>query len=134
MQPHHDSLYFRLALVAVLLVGLILPKSASAAPTWTAVASMNIARYAHTATLLPNGKVLITGGIDASGGYLISSEVYDPSDNTWTQVASLSTNRYAHTATLLLNGKVLVVGGYNGDRVASTELYDPVATRNVSMV
>ena len=78
--------------------------------TWTTVASMNIARYSHTATLLPNGKVLVTGGYN--GSLVSTSEVYDPQTNEWTNVAPLNTARDYHTATLLPNGTVLVAGGY----------------------
>jgi hypothetical protein len=95
------------------------------ANTWTVVASMNTAHYAHTATLLPNGKILITGGYDGSN-YIPSAEVYDPELNTWTVVASMSNGRYVHTATLLPSGKVLVVGGYDGSNyLSSVEMYDP---------
>ena len=92
---------------------------------------MNIARYFHTATLLPNGKVLVTGGI-VTGGSTKTAELYDPSANTWTLIASMTTNRSVHSATLLPNGKVLVAGGFAGNplvspanALASAELYDP---------
>ena len=67
------------------------------------------ARSSHTATLLPNGKVLVAGGGD--GGAIASAELYDPASGTWTATGSLLTERFDHTATLLPNGKVLVVGG-----------------------
>ena len=75
-----------------------------------ATGSLNTARSCHTATLLPNGKVLVAGGVDTSGP-LISAELYDPASGTWTATGSLTTARYLHTATLLPNGKVLVAGG-----------------------
>ena len=65
----------------------------------------------HTATLLPNGKVLVAGGFDISGNALASAELYDPASGTWTATGSLATARAYHTATLLPNGKVLVAGG-----------------------
>ena len=64
----------------------------------------------HTATLLPNGKVLVAGGYDSVGS-LASAELYDPASGTWTATGSLATARASHTATLLPNGKVLVAGG-----------------------
>jgi hypothetical protein len=93
--------------------------------TWTATGSLATARYYHTATLLPNGKVLVTGGIGGSG-YLASAEVYDPATGAWTATGTLATAREYHTATLLPNGKVLVAGGYNnGSLLSSAEVYDP---------
>ena len=60
--------------------------------------------------MLPNGKVLVAGGVNFSG-YLTSAELYDPASGTWTATGSLNTARDNHTATLLPNGKVLVAGG-----------------------
>jgi hypothetical protein len=80
-------------------------------------------RYGHTATLLPDGRVLVAGGnyIDST-----KAELYDPATGTWTFTGSLETARQFHTATLLGNGKVLVAGGYDGSTaLASAELYDP---------
>jgi hypothetical protein len=89
--------------------------------------SLATARFDHTATLLPNGKVLVAGGITGfpGGSYLASAELDDPASGTWTGTGSLATAREVHTATLLPNGKVLVAGGYNGGSLASAELYDP---------
>ena len=67
-------------------------------------------RSAHTATLLPNGKVLVAGGFN-DGGYLSSAELYDPASGTWSATGSLTAARLRHTATLLPNGKVLVAAG-----------------------
>ncbi|MBI5883851.1 MAG: right-handed parallel beta-helix repeat-containing protein, partial [Elusimicrobia bacterium] len=95
-------------------------------PTWTTAGAsqMTSARYAHSATLLPSGKVLVAGGF--GGGYLPTAELYDPVAGTWTTTGSMPVARYKHTATLLPNGKVLVVGGSNGGGYLSTAaLYDP---------
>ncbi|HEX5411147.1 MAG TPA: kelch repeat-containing protein [Terriglobia bacterium] len=83
-------------------------------------------RYAHTATLLPNGKVLIAGGIsinvDGSSGNLVASaELFDPATETFTATGPMSSARAGHIATLLNNGTVLVTGGRN----ATAEVYDP---------
>src|SRR6266478_8008026 len=89
--------------------------------------SLNTGRYWHTATLLPNGKVLVAGGYDGVN-YLTSAELYDPATGTWTATGSLDTARYRHTATLLPNGNVLVAGGVNSSgSLASAELYDPAS-------
>jgi hypothetical protein len=86
--------------------------------------SLNIARWGHEATLLPNGKVLVTAGVGAGS----SAELYDPVTGEWTVTGSLNTARGSpFTTTLLPNGKVLVVGGDGSTGyLSSAELYDPV--------
>ena len=104
------------------------------AGTWTATGSMTTARYSHTATLLPNGKVLVAGGASdrvsqfSSPTVLSSAELYDPATGTWATMDTLYSPRAGHTATLLPNGEVLVAGGYNGSYLSSAELYDPTAS------
>ncbi|WNG54922.1 DUF5011 domain-containing protein [Archangium gephyra] len=95
--------------------------------SWSYTGSLNTARAYHTITLLPDGKVLVTGGNDAADGLISSAEIYDPATGRWTAVASLGTGRASHTATLLPNGKVLVAGGSGIDIAlsSSAELYDP---------
>ena len=83
----------------------------------------------HTATLLPNGKVLVTGGSYGPG--LASADLYDPVSGTWTATSSVNAAN-GHTATLLPNGKVLVAGGTvfeNGHFlvVSRASLYDPAS-------
>src|SRR5262249_55181989 len=72
---------------------------------WTATGSRGTARRGHTATLLPNGKVLVAGGFNGSD--LTSAELYDPASGSWTATGSLNIARAEHTATLLPNGNVL---------------------------
>jgi WD40 repeat protein len=100
-----------------------------ASGTWTTTGSLATAREAHTATLLPNGKVLVAGGQDRLGaGTLADSELYDPASGTWTTTGSLVTARQRHTSALLLNGKVLVMAGDQSSQpLASAELYDPAS-------
>jgi WD40 repeat protein len=103
------------------------PREESASPV--AVARF-VARSVHTATLLPNGKVLVVGRYNyEGGGDLNSAELYDPATGTWSITGSLNTPRAYHTATLLQNGKVLVAGGFNAFprniALNSAELYDP---------
>ncbi len=97
---------------------------------WSTVASMKTARSEHTATLLPNGKVLLAGGAN-DAGLASEEEIFEPLSGSWTITGPLNRPRVDHTATLLPNGKVLVAGGadYNGIFYAgmdsSAELYDP---------
>ena len=88
---------------------------------WKATGDLTTARAEHTATLLPDGKVLVAGGDD-----LGSAELYDPATGMWTATGSMATARVFHTATLLSDGRVLVAGGYGENGyLASAELYDP---------
>jgi N-acetylneuraminic acid mutarotase len=95
--------------------------------TWTTTGSLSYARYAHTATLLANGQVLVSGGWANGTGYITRAELYNPATGTWSTTGSLNTGRYSHTATLLPNGRVLVAGGmYNNNSSCQfAELYDP---------
>jgi len=80
-------------------------------------------RNQHTATLLPNGKVLVAGG-NISGVGSVLAELYDPAEGTWSAAPSLATARAAHTATLLSNGKLLLVGGFSTSApTATAEIY-----------
>jgi N-acetylneuraminic acid mutarotase len=79
--------------------------------TFSGVASLHVARSAHTATLLPNGTVLVVGGEDAQRNMLDSIELYDPVAGQWTELGHMPEGRSNHTAVLLANGKVLVAGG-----------------------
>ena len=114
--------------------GVITPFSAFAGTsrTWTATGTLNTPRFAHTATLLQNGQVLVTGGEDLTKNFLTSAELYDPATGKWTVTGSTATPRVDHTATLLPNGEVLVAGGYLGldssyhaIYTATAELYNP---------
>jgi len=89
------------------------------------ISNMTASRAAHTATLLPDGKVLVTGGF-SGGSSLASTEIFDPATQAFTTASNMSVARSGHSATLLANGKVLIAGGYNGNYLASAELYDPL--------
>lgn len=81
--------------------------------TWTSTAPMTDVRWGHTATLLPNGRVLVAGGQPDGGGSesWASAVIYDPDTGTWQPSAPMLVARTGHTATLLPNGQVLVSGG-----------------------
>ncbi len=85
---------------------------------FTATGNMVTSRYGHTATLLPDGKVLIAGG--ATWWASLSAELYDPSTGTFTATGSMAAGHFC--ATLLNNGKVLMGLPAIGD---NAELYDP---------
>src|SRR5580698_9898434 len=80
------------------------------AASWILNGPLNVARYDHTATLLPDGKILVVGGLTNSAA-TATAELYDPVTGTCTFTGSLANARSRHTATLLPNGKVLVTGG-----------------------
>ena len=108
---------------------------ATSMTTWGAIGAMNQYRYGHTATMLPNGMVLIVGGYDTTTStYLATAEIYNPSavgiDPVWRATATPpSVGRVFHKAILLPNGKVLVVGGrgIGGGPLKNAEIYDPVS-------
>src|SRR5438093_11732790 len=76
-----------------------------ASGTWTATGNLGTARAYHTATLLPNGKVLVAGGGDNGGNGLSSAELYDAASGTWAASRRLRTAPAAQTATLLASGE-----------------------------
>jgi hypothetical protein len=96
------------------------------AGTWTSAASMNTFRRSHSATLLPDGTVLVTGG-DTNGNIptaiQATTEIYDPASDTWTLGSSLASPRAGHTATLLKDGGLLVAFGNGGDVVTEIGLH-----------
>jgi hypothetical protein len=102
---------------------------------WQVTNNMATGRYGHTATVLSDGQVLVTGGFGCASTYMCASaELYDPTTGTWHPTGSMTVGRAGHTATLLPNGQVLVAGGYGcrGSRcghLASVELYDPASGR-----
>src|SRR5512140_2864614 len=79
-----------------------------AAVSFTAGANMKAARSHHTATLLSDGRILITGG--GAGVASATAEVYDPVAGTTTTVGPMAVARVRHTATLLADGRVLIAG------------------------
>jgi N-acetylneuraminic acid mutarotase len=91
--------------------------------TWSNTGNLNSGRFYHTATLLPNGEVLVVGGAYPGppvgpappGAYklvgLNSAELYDPATGRWSYTGELNALHAFHTTTLLQNGKVLIVAG-----------------------
>jgi large repetitive protein len=96
--------------------------------TWSPTGAMATARGSQKAVLLNSGKVLVAGGLDATGFPLASAEIYDPTPGTWSATGPMATVRFNHTMTLLPSGKVLVAGGSSGNTpLASAQVYDPAA-------
>jgi N-acetylneuraminic acid mutarotase len=96
--------------------------------TWVPVGPMNTARDSSTATLLPDGKVLVAGGMTNVNEQFrtASAELYNPATRSFSPTGSLPTALDSATATLLRNGQVLVAGGQSElANLASAELYNP---------
>jgi hypothetical protein len=89
----------------------------AASPAWRFVGSMAYARRHLNATLLPDGKVLVTGGTSSPGfntaaGAVYAAELWDPATEQWSKMASMKVKRLYHsTAVLLRDGRVLSAGG-----------------------
>jgi len=112
-----SQIYFRTA-------ELFDPKTQSFSQT----GDMNVRRAGHTATLLPDGRVLLAGGFTEQG-MTASAELYDPVSGTFSPAGTMSVARGDFTATLLLNGDVLIAGGGDVTATASAELYHPATNR-----
>ena len=100
-----------------------------ASGTWTATGSLNTARYYHTATLLPNGMVLVAGGLDILSLLPRARNCTIRRAGPGLPPAASTPHATSHTATLLPNGMVLVAGGFDStfNASASAELYDPAS-------
>jgi hypothetical protein len=106
----------------------------AANPAWTSAAPMKYRRSFNTLTVLPDGKVLTTGGqtktdgVDETTGVL-PAEMWDPNTNTWTTMASSHRPRLYHSSSVLLpDGRVLLAGGGaygTAHNEKSGELYSP---------
>lgn len=90
--------------------------------TWSNTASLPLPRVGHNATLLPSGRVLITGGLEIGSlfGIPIPSIVnscrrYDAPSNSMLSTASFSGDRALHGQLTLADGRALIVGGADGD-------------------
>lgn len=106
--------------------------------SFSAAPALNAPRAQHTATTLPDGRVLVTGGTDGNSIYF-GSEVFDPVANAWTPVQStmnvngFNSARQLHTATLMSNGRVLIAGGLGADApnqfsaLSSCFVFDPAS-------
>jgi Kelch motif/Galactose oxidase, central domain len=91
-------------------------------------------RSGHSATLLPNGKVLIAGGMRRNQDFYRSAELFDPATGKFQGTGAMNLARVGHAAVLLRSGKVLIAGGWIGFGGTDTaELYDPSTGKFVSL-
>jgi hypothetical protein len=95
--------------------------------------TLHVARSGHQATLLLDGRVLVTGGSDERGQAIGLAEIFSPVTDTWSPAAANLIPRLGHAASLLDDGRVLVVGGVSFasgcEPVTSAEVYDPSTDR-----
>jgi len=106
----------------------VLAIQAHAAGSFSPVSNMIQARYKHTATLLNNGQVLITGGCMPGANILNSAELYDPPSHSFLPTGTMVAQRCDHSATQLQDGTVLLAGGFGGGAsgvLSSAEIYNP---------
>jgi hypothetical protein len=106
----------------------------AAGPSWRAVTPMTFARQQLNLTLLPDGRVLATGGTSAPGfsnpaGGIHVAEVWDPVSETWTQWASNAVTRVYHSTVVLLpDGRLLSAGSGDGAGLPdeqNAEIFEP---------
>ena len=128
------GVFVRRATVGIVLaVVMALAGTGAAQAAWSGVGSLDSGRYNHTATLLNDGRVLVTGG--NNNGPLDSAELYDPATNRWSKAAPMNYARHGHAAVPLPSGKVLVAGGFApaadpaspSGHTSTAEIYDPAA-------
>lgn len=98
--------------------------------SFTRVGDLLVKRLGCQATLLKDGRVLVTGGTSAEeptyNKRIADSELYDPATRSFARTGSMRKTRDTHTATLLLDGRVLIAGGIDEEEgiTASAEIYD----------
>src|SRR5919202_4341615 len=123
--------YVRKATVgAVVAVMMALAAAGVAQAAWSGVDPVVTGRYNHTATLLQDGRVLVTGGNDNAP--VAGARLYDPATGTWSNAAAMHVGRSGQAAALLRDGRVLVAGGVapadvpsGSEYTATAEIYDP---------
>jgi len=119
------------SIALIFVVTLVAATSLAQAPgTWTRTGSLSSARFAFTAVLLKDGRVLVAGGINGTFSSVLSStEIYDPASGKWKLTGDLNTARAYYAASLLADGRVLVAGGCTDTTcyaaTPAAEIFDP---------
>jgi hypothetical protein len=98
---------------------------------WHSAGTMATGHGLATASLLPDGRVLVAGGAALGGccGGMTAADLYSPATGTWQAAANMNVAREVAASVVLPDGTVLMTGGYNGitttPYLASTEIYQP---------
>jgi N-acetylneuraminic acid mutarotase len=103
--------------------------------SWSETDKMANARFGHDAILLPDGRVLASGGANSAGHcvFMPTAEIYDPRYEKWSNISPMGAARGFHISALLPDGRLLIGGGWAlpacFTATGSTEVYDPVTNR-----
>jgi hypothetical protein len=95
---------------------------------WASAESMKKTRVDDAAVLLGDGRVLVAGGVDATGKALNTAETFDPATGHWTLTATMPTGRAGFTLSVLPDGRVIAAGGYStspSQALNTVDLFDP---------
>ena len=123
--------HFFALLGAVVMLAIATWVSASSSQQVKPLDNLATPRTGHTATVLSDGSILITGGRDSDGNLVAASEIFDPETQTSSASATLNTARVDHSATVLTDGRVLVAGGSDANgALSSAEIFDPASPEN----
>ncbi len=91
-------------------------------------ARLDIPRAWHSASVLPDGRVVVWGGIDDDGRFVSTPELLDVDTSRWTALGTMGSPRALHSTTVLTDGRVLIAGGIDGDGAEpAMEIWDPRA-------
>ena len=90
--------------------------------TWSDAGALTTPRLNATATLLPDGRVLVAGGENDGGSPLRSAEIFDPESESWSALPDMASAHALHTATSLPDGRVMIAAGNQGELAARVEI------------